>query len=134
MPLKHGYSKKSISKNIETEMEHGKPHEQAVAIAMSEARKAKTGHYADGGMIKSNSILEAMKKKKMAVQKMAHGGLVEEDGMMTEEPDQDFLEAEMETPFMSEPDVAVEQAEEPEQMKKRVLSSVFERIRKSHGG
>ena len=40
MPLEHGKSKKTISKNIKTEMEHGKPQKQAVAIALSEARKS----------------------------------------------------------------------------------------------
>lgn len=41
MPLVQGYSKKAISKNIKTEMKHGKPRKQAVAIALSTARKAK---------------------------------------------------------------------------------------------
>ena len=38
MPLYPG--KKNIGRNIKTEMAHGKPHKQAVAIAMSVARKA----------------------------------------------------------------------------------------------
>jgi len=41
MPLRKGSSKKVISENIKTEMEHGKPQRQAIAIAMSKAGKSK---------------------------------------------------------------------------------------------
>lgn len=41
MPLKKGYSKKSISSNIKAEMESGKPQKQAIAIALDVARRVK---------------------------------------------------------------------------------------------
>lgn len=40
MPLIKGYSQKSISKNIATEVRAGRPVKQAVAIAYSTARQA----------------------------------------------------------------------------------------------
>lgn len=41
MPLKKGYSKKTISKNIRAEMHAGRPQKQAIAIALDVARRAK---------------------------------------------------------------------------------------------
>lgn len=39
-PLERGYSRAAMGRNIEIEREHGKPADQAEAIAYSEARKA----------------------------------------------------------------------------------------------
>ncbi len=47
MPLIHGKSPASFSKNVSTEMHAGKPQKQAVAIAYSEKRQAE--HMAEGG-------------------------------------------------------------------------------------
>lgn len=40
MPLKMGYGKKTIARNIRTEMRAGRPQRQAIAIALSVARRA----------------------------------------------------------------------------------------------
>ena len=48
MPLVKSASKKAVSRNIRTEMAHGKPQKQAVAIALSVQRRAKRPHKEKG--------------------------------------------------------------------------------------
>lgn len=49
MPLKKGYSRETVSKNISEMMHSGYPQKQAIAAALNVARRARSKH-ADGGV------------------------------------------------------------------------------------
>lgn len=63
MPLIKGFGKRTIGKNIGKEIEAGKPKKQAVAIAMSTARKAAKGKKPPGFLAKVKGMKRAPKKK-----------------------------------------------------------------------
>lgn len=44
MPLKKGYSKKTVSSNIRTLLKEGRSRDQAVAIALNIARESAKSH------------------------------------------------------------------------------------------
>jgi hypothetical protein len=66
--LKKGFSKPTIAKNIKMEMASGKPNKQAIAIALSVAKKAKGKGYADGGEIKESDEYAQNKYNERAMQ------------------------------------------------------------------
>jgi hypothetical protein len=90
MPLKHGYSKESISKNIETEESQGRGRKQAIAIALETARRAKRSAMDQGGEIEKpahHEIVEAIMHKR----KMAAGGMADDDGFLDDDmPNTEF--------------------------------------------
>lgn len=70
MPLMQGKSKKAFSKNVEIEMNHGKPQKQALAIAYSVKRKNKR-KYAEGGSISASNEKRPMPDNRYDDSKMA---------------------------------------------------------------
>lgn len=78
MPLIQGKSKKSISKNIATEMSHGKPPKQSIAIALQTARSVRKKK-SRGGEIKAAagrpSADNARDAREMTM--MAQGGMAD---------------------------------------------------------
>jgi len=112
MPLIKGKSKQAFSKNVETEMKHGKPQKQALAIAYATQRRSKM---AKGGMAKAHAEESSMHSTKdidmlehddhmddetrsMAemimehrrMKQMADGGMVDLEANAEEEPADSF--------------------------------------------
>jgi hypothetical protein len=86
MPLSHGKSAKSFSHNVETEMHHGKPLKQSLAIAyaMKRKKKAHGGCMAEGGEM-DDSMHDTENPVAKSVKKAFHapgyagGGMVHEE-------------------------------------------------------
>lgn len=85
MPLIKSKSKKAMSKNIATEMHHGKPQKQAIAIAYAVRRKAMK-HKAHGGEIEQ-AMSEHAKEELKDLEKLEH----EHEEMLS---DKDLMEHE----------------------------------------
>ena len=100
MPLITGKSKESFGKNVETEMNAGKPQKQSLAIAYSMKRKAQQ-KMAMGGALESgyselptehelmnhagNSLVDRIMAKRQNM--MAEGGVVADEGEADEPAD-----------------------------------------------
>lgn len=75
MPLFKGKSKKTFSKNVETEMDNGKPQKQALAIAYSMKRRSKK--MAKGGKVEQTADAE---KRPMPDQEFADSAETKRSG------------------------------------------------------
>ena len=90
MPLLKGKSKKAFGKNVETEMEHGKPQKQALAIAFKMKQRSKK--MAEGGKVggmdpsdKDDKMMAKggeMKSKRERALEAFHGKMMAEGGMI----------------------------------------------------
>lgn len=69
MPLKKGSSQKTVSSNISELMHSGRPQKQAVAIALSEARRTR----ADGGMLFARGGAPSVKPHKGPIHSQVAG-------------------------------------------------------------
>jgi len=93
MPLIKSKSKKAVSKNIETEMDAGKPKDQSIAIALNVQRKAKAKKMASGGMVPimkehPASIADAIMQKRKRM--MSDGGMILPDDELMDPIDQEL--------------------------------------------
>lgn len=94
MPLINGKSQKSVGKNISTEMNAGKPHDQAVAIALSVQRKSKAKKMSAGGEVDSDgmddymdatSIVKAMMAKKRKSEAPEDSDILDDASMLQDD-------------------------------------------------
>jgi tellurite resistance-related uncharacterized protein len=85
MPLMHGKSKKAFESNVKTEIHHGKPMPQALAIAYATKRAAMKKKMALGGEVehieRDGETPEEMEHQ-IASEQLAHGGQVMEKEAM----------------------------------------------------
>lgn len=121
MPLIKSPKKSAVSKNIKTEMEHGKPHKQAIAIALSVQRAAKRKKHAEGGNVEM-ALSEHAKEELKDIEKLEH----EHEAMLSPEALMEHEAAEE-----AEED---EREESPMRMKKGGIVDAIRRKRMAEGG
>lgn len=73
MPLIKSAKPSAVGKNIKTEMKHGKPHKQSIAIALSVQRAAKKKKMADGGEVRAASFKPDADEKEKRSMEMLDG-------------------------------------------------------------
>jgi len=100
MPLKKGTSQKTFVQNLKTEMEHGHPQKQSLAIAYAMKRKSARKKMADGGPVSDPKKLEEAQESMRKAFNYAEGGEAPEpsptpEPHLTEEQKKvkEFLEA-----------------------------------------
>lgn len=113
MPLIKSKSKKAMSKNIEAEMDAGKPQKQAVAIAYSIARRARKRKMAQGGLVHPEDEKDLMESK-------ISEHFPTYDTRQQEDPEgYDSTQDPVEEPKKNKPNISFEDASLQERMVKR---------------
>lgn len=81
MPLIQGKSKKAFSENVKTEMEHGKPQKQSLAIAYSVKRKNARKKMASGGEVSAANEKRPMPDDVHSSENMMEGHKISSEKM-----------------------------------------------------
>lgn len=141
MPLIKSKSDKAVGKNISAEETAGKPHNQAVAIALSIQGRAKKNKMNEGGMANekehpehepesamkyASSVAKMIQAKR---KKMSEGGLVEHEDELFLSGEQDDEDAVHEMTFPDDTEERMEEMDSPEDKRKKQIVRALGRAR-----